>query len=759
MEDHLELFRSLIANAPYLVTLVDREGTVRFASPAAHRMLGRSPDEMAGTSLADIVHPADARLLEGFLGVRSSSGTEVVRQQVRVRHGDGSWRTLEAVRRPAEDGDSEAVVCFDDVIDGTPSGPDEPPEDGPADASEARYRQLFERNLAGVFRSTIGGEILDCNEAFARILGCDSAAAMIGRNAQTFYPSESAHEHLLHDLRRTGELINHEMVLVRLDGTPAWVLANIGLVPDGDGELRVIEGTMINITEKKRADDRLLLHAKALESASSAILITDSRGVIQWVNPAFTWLTGYPAEEAIGAPTSILKSGRQPDTLYEQLWRTITDGRTWRGELVNRRRDGTLYHQDMTITPVRSADGDIEYFIAVMQDITERRDIEDKLRQAQRMEAVGRLAGGVAHDFNNLLQAMLGLTQLLQQHDAPSDRTAARLQELEGHIQRASQVTRQLLLFSHPESAKRELVDFTAVVRESAALLERLVPENIVLEFEPGRDPLAIEADRGQLEQIVMNLAVNAADAMPDGGQLSIRTGAGAGNAVWLEVEDTGTGIPDNIREHLFEPFFTTKERSRGTGLGLSVVHGIVTLHGGDIDITSEQGRGTTFRITLPGADAARLLAVATDGPRAITTGSGERILLVEDDPAVRHGLHEILVALGYHVTTAAGRLEVEDLIDGPGFDLLLSDFGLPDATGMEIAALLQLRWPELKVIIMSGYAESDVIARHVLSGDLHFLQKPFTVLTLSRAVQSVLSQGGTGDPAAGDGAPPMEPP
>jgi PAS domain S-box-containing protein len=733
--DTSKLFRSLIEDAPLLVTLVDSSGTIRFANAAARWMLGRSPDELIGGEFTDLVHPDDAARCAEFLNpAEEDDGVRRIENRYRRKDGSEFWGDLCATLIRGRDGEPRGMIGI--IIDIS----ERKHVEQALRSSESRYRQLVERNLAGVFRSTIDGDIVECNAAFARIFGCDTPTDLMSHREQELYPSPAARHNLLHRIRQTGELVNHEMVMVRSDGTPVWVLANISLAADEHGEQSLLEGTMIDISERKQAEDRLLLHSKALESTSSAIVITDPTGIIQWVNPAFSWLTGYPAEEVIGKHTRILKSGRHSDSVYRELWQTVSSGGAWHGELTNRRKDGTLYTQEMTITPVRGAYGEVDYFIAVMQDVTDRRLMEERLRQSHKMEAVGRLAGGVAHDFNNLLQAMLGLSEQIRRPGSDPDQTTVKLQELEGHIQRASQLTRQLLLFSRPESSRQELIDLNQVVDETVRLLRRLVRENIVLTLDPSPRPLAIEADRGQLEQIVMNLALNAADAMPEGGRMRIRTGAGDGHEVWLEVQDTGHGIPDDIRDHLFEPFFTTKERGRGTGLGLSVVHGIVTVHGGRIRIDSAPGAGATFRITLPGVDPSRLPAAPAARPSSDITGSGERVLIVEDDPVVRGSLHEILTHLGYVVITAANRAEAQALPVAPGFDLLLSDFGLPDGTGTEIAALLQIRWPALKVIIMSGYAEDDVIARHVMNGDLHFLQKPFTVETLGRAVRSVLS-------------------
>jgi signal transduction histidine kinase/CheY-like chemotaxis protein len=436
----------------------------------------------------------------------------------------------------------------------------------------------------------------------------------------------------------------------------------------------------------------------------------------------------------------MLKSGREDDALYEDIWETINKGRVWRGELVNRRKDGRLYTEDMTITPVQVSDGTITHFIAVQQDISERKRMEEQLLQAQKMEAVGRLAGGVAHDFNNLLQAMLGVTELLRQPDINEGDAATKLQELEEHVQRGSQLTRQLLLFSRRDTPRQEELDLNQVVQGTVKLLNRLLRENINLDFDPSDGELPLLADRGQVEQVVMNLAVNACDAMPHGGRLSLVTGLEAGSA-WLEVSDTGEGIPEEIRDQLFEPFFTTKEAGKGTGLGLSVVHGIITRLGGRIDLESAVGEGTSIKVTFPGIAVTGGTSRRVPDREVVSEGEDERVLVVEDDPAVRVSLEEILGVLGYQVTSVGSLEEAIRLPEDPDFDLLLSDYVLPDGTGTEIAEQLRERWPELGVIVMSGYAQDEVVRGEAARGSLNFLQKPFSAQLLGQTVRSALAE------------------
>ncbi len=376
-------------------------------------------------------------------------------------------------------------------------------------------------------------------------------------------------------------------------------------------------------------------------------------------------------------------------------------------------------------------------------DVTERLDLQEQLVQSQRMEAVGRLAGGVAHDFNNLLQAMLSQTQLLQVSAADPQRVRATARELEEQVKRGAGLTRQLLLFSRRETVRPERLDLNQIVNGATLLLRRLVRENIAFVVELAQRPPMVEVDRGQLEQVLMNLVVNASDAMPDGGKLVVRTGRENGGWAWLAVEDTGSGIPEAIRDRIFEPFFTTKSPDRGTGLGLAVVHGIVEQHGGRIELRTETGRGTTVRILLPKLASGEAPAVAPYATElgGLPEGRGEAVLVVEDEDGAREGLREILTGLGYRVVAVASAEEAGLLPERPPFDLLLTDLLLPGLSGADLAQGLQDRWPRLKVILMSGYAEDEAVRRGVNAGAVHFLQKPFDMGTLAREVRSALDE------------------
>jgi PAS domain S-box-containing protein len=502
-----------------------------------------------------------------------------------------------------------------------------------------------------------------------------------------------------------------------------------------------------DITEQLGVERARVRLATAVEQAAETIMITGVDGTIEYVNPAFESVTGYTRAEVIGANPRILKSGQHDEAFYTQLWRTLLAGEVWAGHLVNRRKDGRLYEEEATISPVRDGNGRIVNFVAVKRDATGQAALEAQLRQSQKMEAVGQLAGGVAHDFNNLLQALTSTLELLRVQGDDPERRATAVSEFETYVKRGSSLTRQLLLFSRRGVTRRERLELNDVVRETSALLRRLVRENILVEVELEPAALPVYADRGQLEQVLVNLVVNASDAMPSGGRMVLRTARPAAGRVCFEVEDTGRGIPEDLRERVFEPFFTTKAAEKGTGLGLSVVHGIVTGHGGWVELVSQVGHGTLFRVVLPqapdGAEQPRPGAgddISAAGPRR---GCGERVLLVEDEDGARHGLAEMLSMLGYEVGAAASGEEAFSLPPGQAFDVLLTDLLLPGVQGVEVARRLRRLWPDLRVIVMSGYAEDEATRQGLSMEGAHFLQKPFSLEVLARELRAALDDDG----------------
>jgi two-component system cell cycle sensor histidine kinase/response regulator CckA len=399
----------------------------------------------------------------------------------------------------------------------------------------------------------------------------------------------------------------------RKDGSYAVIEDRCEILRDTEGRAIRLIGAMHDVTEREEAQQLLRLQAAALDAAANGIVITDRAGTIVWTNPGFTQLTGYAAEDAIGrSPRELLKSGVHDQEFYRCLWDQVLAGEIWRGEMTNRRKDGTLYPERMTITPMKAPDGTITHFIAIKEDLTAQKRLEQQFLQSQKMEVVGHLAGGIAHDFNNLLTVINMSADLLSSElasDNPLRHDAAQIMAAGG---RAAALTRQLLAFSRKQVLKPALVDLGDLARGMENMLQRLIGVEIQLTVMSPADLGRVKADPGQIEQVLMNLAVNARDAMPEGGRLTVVASnvvlddaravpdLPSGAYVVLSVTDSGTGMDAETRAHLFEPFFSTKGTGCGTGLGLSTVYGIVKQSGGSITVDSTLGEGSTFRIYLP---------------------------------------------------------------------------------------------------------------------------------------------------------------
>jgi len=506
-----------------------------------------------------------------------------------------------------------------------------------------------------------------------------------------------------------------------------------------------------------RGGDQLTpdLLAAAVAASANGIVITDAAGSIVWANPAFTRMTGYSLAEAKGKNPKILKSGRHEESFYRDLWSTISSGIPWRGEVTNRRKDGSLYTEEMTITPVAGADGRITNYIAIKQDITERNRLADHVRHSQRLEAVGVLAGGVAHDFNNLLTVINGHCSLLLETLPETSPITASLIDIREAGERAAALTRQLLAFSRRQVLRPTLVDVNAAVKRLGSMLRRIVREDIrlVITLEPALAPVL--ADEGQLDQVVMNLVVNARDAISAGGQITIETASfyadetyaqahpdtRAGDYVVIAISDTGVGMDEATKSRLFEPFFTTKPVHKGTGLGLSTVYGIVRQSGGWIWVYSEPGKGSTFKVYLPRAEPrssdAQLELVQPDLQKGTET-----VLLVEDEPALLKLAASSLENCGYTILNASnGPAAIEIAAKHPGpIHLLLTDVIMPGMNGRELSNCLAPVRPEMRVLYMSGYTDDVIGSAGTLDSHVAYLQKPFSPNDLARRVREVLS-------------------
>ncbi|HEV2390728.1 MAG TPA: GAF domain-containing protein [Verrucomicrobiae bacterium] len=504
--------------------------------------------------------------------------------------------------------------------------------------------------------------------------------------------------------------------------------------------------------------EELQLQGAALESAANGILITNPQGTVLWHNTALTRLTGYNSQDLVGKNVSVLKSGEHGPEFYRVLWGTISSGKVWRGEIINKRKDGSLYSEEMTITPVRNESGIITHYIAIKQDIGQRKELEEQLRQAQKMDAIGKLAGGIAHDFNNLLAVIRGNAELILMEPAHlNSENVECLGQLTTAAERAANLTRQLLTFSRKQVMQPQVLDLNDVVGNLTKMLKRIIGEDIQLQCTYAARLPAIRADAGMIEQVLVNLVVNARDAMPKGGQLVIATESAAftedslsshaearpGQFAVLTVRDSGTGIAPEHLPRIFEPFFTTKVAGKGTGLGLATVYGIVAQHQGWLDVNTQPGVGSTFRVFLPGVDAP-VTQPQEEPTQTKPPGGTETILLVEDDDSVRALTLRILEKHGYRVLEAPSGAEALRLwlSRAKELDLLLTDVVMPGGvTGRELAERLLLEKPGLKVAFMSGYS-GDLLGTNtefVRRINARFLAKPCNPSRLLDTIRSCL--------------------
>ncbi|MBI4062006.1 MAG: PAS domain S-box protein [Elusimicrobia bacterium] len=521
-----------------------------------------------------------------------------------------------------------------------------------------------------------------------------------------------------------------------------------------------------DITETVKAEKSAREAASIIEATPEGILITDEHGIIKYVNSGWERMSGWSSREVVGKVTPrVLKSDRNDPAIYARLWRTVTQGRSFRGEFYNRRRDGTHYAVESLIMPLKNAAGETTGFSGIERDITDRlraeeslRQNQEQLRQAQKMEAVGRLAGGVAHDFNNLLTAIGGYADFLLSSIEPGDPRREDVGEIKKAGERASALTRQLLAFSRKQLVQLRILDFNAVVADIQKMLRRLLREDIALTVILSPEEARLRADQGQLEQVILNLVVNAGDAMPEGGKLTLeisrarmdeiyihRHGAiMPGSYVTLTVNDTGCGMNEETQSHLFEPFFTTKERGKGTGLGLSTVYGIVTQIGGQIAVYSEEGRGTAFKVYLPLTEDALDAPPPAPSPQGPPLEAGT-VLLVEDETAIRNLAGRILAQAGFTVIEAVNGREALDIClnhAGP-IQLMLTDMVMPEMDGPELAERLATLRPEIRVVFMSGYTEHARIENDARRPAAAFIQKPFSPSELVQTIREALASRG----------------
>jgi PAS domain S-box-containing protein len=505
---------------------------------------------------------------------------------------------------------------------------------------------------------------------------------------------------------------------------------------------------------RESAEQHLREFSCAVEHSADTVIVANALGIVAYVNPAFERVTGYSQEEIAGKNQMILDSDLQVPLLYRELWEKIRIGEA-RGLRVKRKKNGEAHYVDERVSSIRNAEGEITHLVSNGRDLTERLRIEAELLQSQKMDAIGRLAGGVAHDFNNLLTIITSYSELALDSVVPGSITQSRLREILSAAHRAAELTRQLLAFGRKQPQALRVAELNPVVGTILKTLHRLIGEDIEVVFIPGEGLGRVRLDPVQIEQILMNLAANSRDAMPQGGRFTIETSdieldqayvdrkraiIPIGHYAVITITDNGSGIPSDHLPHVFEPFYTTKLSGKGTGLGLATVYGIVKQNHGFIWVYSEPNMGTTFKIYLPCVMAQPHKVEASEQVQADAIRGSETVLIVEDEEALRHATVEFLTLSGYKVLEARNGLDALSVVKGhtSTLDLTITDVVMPFMSGGQLAQELKTIRPETRVLFVSGYAGQTVI-NHKADVENNFLQKPFTLNQLAKKVRTLL--------------------
>ncbi len=619
--------------------------------------------------------------------------------------------------------------------------------------SRNKFEAIMNQTAEGITVADLAGSYTYVNPAFCKMMGYSEEELL--RMTVFDMKAENQSSELFEKSKYSRESTPGQVILKRKDGTE-FFSEIMGKAVEINNKEHVL-GVIRDITERKLIEeerDRLL---QAIDQSNDTIVITDTAGSIKYTNPAFTRITGYTNGDALGNNPRILKSGKQNDAFYKEMWRVLTNGKTWSGQLINKKKDGTLFTEGATISPVRNPSGEIVNYVAVKRDITDEIKMEEDLRQTHKMEAVGTMAGGIAHDFNNLLSIISGNIDIIQYKNNPGSHSEENIDHIKSATNRAKNLVAQILAFSRQEECELIPVDLSIAIDEALNLLRSTTPTTVEIMSSVNNKSVFINTDTTQFHQIIINLCTNAVHAMNEKGLLSILLEEvelpnkemitiperKAGRYAKLTISDTGTGMEKDILDRIFDLFFTTKGVGEGTGMGLSMIHGIVEQHGGFITVDSTPGLGTTFNVYFPVANEAgteSLINVA----EALPTGT-ERILFVDDEECIALTSKELLECQGYKVTSVMNSIEALSVFEKnpEAFDLVFTDQTMPEMSGAELAVkLLQIR-PDIPIVLCSGYSAKMSAAKAKGIGVFEFCMKPMNMAQLAKVARRVLDESG----------------
>ncbi len=766
-----ERYRAFIEEAQDLIIETDARGRYTYVNPATAALTGYSEEELIGKSSLSLVAP---EYREAAKELYESQGREryaftYVELPYMAKNGARFWlgaRTHLIV----EDGEIKGARCIARDVTERKKAEDALKE------REAKYKELYrmvrlmcDNSPDMIWAKDLEGRFIFANRALCeKLLGATDTDEPVGKTDMFFAERERLSHPDDPSWHTFGEICIDSDAVIREERAPRrfdefgnvkgkFLFLDVFKAPmlDEQGQMIGVVGSAREVTEQKRQEEERARLITAINQTADSIVITDSRGVIQFVNPAFEKITGYTKEEAIGKTPRILKSGKHSPEFYKKLWLTLRAKKAWTGRFINRKKDGSLYEEDATITPVRDSSGRVVSYVAVKRDVTQESMLQKELLHAQKMEALGTLAGGIAHDLNNILQVVLGYCQILQAK-LTDEASRKGLSAVTAATRRAGDLVSRVLTFSRKMETDARPLDLNDQIRRVHELLFRTIPKMVDIRLELADNLHLIQGDPLQIEQVLMNLSVNAAHAMPDGGVLTIRTQnvtlgidfcarhpeAFPGDYALMTVTDTGAGMEEEVLSRIFEPFFTTKKIGEGTGLGLSIVYGIMASHKGFIRCESQPGAGTTFSLYFP-----KLQEVVEDvsvQEAAANLSGCETILLVDDEDEVVSLAGEAFAGYGYTLYTARTGEEALQLYQeyGKKIDLIVLDLVMPGMGGRRCLKELREMDPTVRVLVASGFATEETVRQVLKSGAVAFLRKPFEFEELLAQIRAILDGG-----------------
>ncbi|TLS69013.1 PAS domain S-box protein [Mariprofundus erugo] len=754
LERSEQKFRMLVEASSDWIWEMDAGGHFIYCSPRVQEMLGYAPEELIGRNHVELLSSDQVNLVDGDFSCMAHPVSH--RQEGVLLHKSGKRVSVERSYVAVLDQGGER--CGYRGVDRDITQRKE--RERALRKSDARLVSIIEQNEDAIISVDAHGCIIVFNHAAEKMFGY-SRAEMIGEPVEMLIPVRFREAHrrgMALFLRNPGEGVSGRFSRI------------YGLCKGGhetqldltisrqrlDDEV-IITAVMRDVSMQVRAEEVYRMLSKSVEAAGEVVLITDSHGMIEYVNPAFTRVTGYEAAEVIGEKPSILKSDAQDPKFYRDMWQTITRGDVWRGTMVDRRKDGSYYPALMTVSPIHNDQGEISHFVSLQQDMTEYRRLEEQFLQAQKMEAIGTLVGGIAHDFNNMLAAIQGNLYLarIRLHKGDNSNADERIASVERLATSAAEMIRQLLTFARKDQVSMKPIPLNAFIKEGLKLVQSAIPENISLLREFSAEQMLVNGDATQLQQVLMNLLNNARDAVEHCDQPEIAIGLSrvvpdpdflhrhpeitAAELAHLSVRDNGVGIPPELIDKVVEPFFTTKHIGKGTGLGLAMVYGAVQTHLGVLEIDSVPGQGTTMHVYLPVLQDSA--SHGKDEVAEVLAGNGELILLVDDEVEMRDTIGEVLRDFGYRVIEAANGMEALQCYNThiAEIALVISDVVMPVMGGVDLMQSIRKQDTDVPLILLTGYDFADRRGEIAAIDGCRLIAKPVAIAELSQAVHRML--------------------